>query len=130
MDDIKVISGTTSVYKSSKIKDFQQTESFPLAWEIILRNDKEGRSFARDLENIFLKFPKEKGLLLDTELDSTEPVRCMECVFKDRDSFKQVINQAFKNRSFIDEEKGKLIPKLKLFDAATKELKHALAIAC
>ena len=131
MDKIKVITGTTSVYDSHKIKEpFKQANDYPIVWEVIFRNDTEGKAFAVDLAKTFRELLKEKGFVLDTEIPTDEPVRCIECVFKDKDSFRKVLNQVFKERSFMDEPKEQIVPKIKLLDDASKLMQRYAAVAC
>ena len=131
MDKVTVISGTTSVYDSHKMKEpFKQANDYPIVWEVIFRNDAEGKAFAADMAKTFRELPKEKGFILDTEIPTDEPVRCIECVFKDKDSFRRVLNQTFKNRSFMDESKEQIIPKVKLLNDANKLMQRYAAVAC
>ncbi|MEM6359634.1 MAG: hypothetical protein AAF731_06060 [Bacteroidota bacterium] len=131
MDKINVVSGTTTVYDTHQMKEpLAQADDYPIAWEIVFRNDRQGKDFAAALTESFRELPKEKGFVLDTEIPINEPVRCIECVFKDKDSFRRVLNQVFKDRSFVDELTGKVIPKIQLLNDATKLVQRHAALVC
>ncbi len=116
--DTKVIYGTTEVYDSSDARGFTESENYPIAWEIIFVNDAVGKEFAANANMAFSKLPKEKGYLLNFEGEDSEATRCLECVFKDKSTLRQFLNESMPDITIYDEHKNKVIPKQKLLDKA------------
>lgn len=130
MDDIDIISGTTSVYASAEMKEpFEQANDYPITWEVIFLNDDVGKAFANDINESFKSLHKSDGFILDTDLSINEPVRCIECVFKNKDSFRKIMNQVFSNRTFVDESKDQIVPKIQLLNNADKIIQPSAALS-
>lgn len=116
--DTRVIYAVTQVYDSSEAKGFLESEQYPIAWEIIFANDAVGKEFSENALAALTNTSKEKACLLGFEGDSSESARCFECAFKDRDSFRQFLNESLSNLTIYDEQKNKVVPKQKLLDKA------------
>lgn len=127
----KVIAGSTNVFASKEMKDFKESTTYPLAWEIIFPRDKTGEAFSHEIRQQFQALPKEKAKLLPSDYPITDKVQCIECVFKDRDSLRQVLSPVATKFSFFDEAKAKVIPTLELYKQADQALKpQRVAAVC
>jgi len=116
----QTISGVTQVYPGSKAKGFDQAGQYPIAWEIMYRNDEAGQAFADDVLKAIHALPAGKGVVMQLDGKAGDSARCLDCAFRDRDSFRQVVNAAFRDRLFYDEVADRLVPKQRLLDAAAK----------
>jgi len=129
MSNVKTLQGQTTVCNSSQIKDFKQTKDYPLAWEIIFLNDKTGTEFALNTQKAFRDLPKQQGYIIGFSDDHTAPIRCLNCVFKNKDAFRKILNDTLKGITIFDEITEKLIPKTSIIKDADKALNIKLAIA-
>lgn len=119
MDDVRVISGTTQAYHSSEAKGFGESDRYPIAWELIFTNDATGKQFAANIEKAFASLPREKGYILDFQGGVNDVARCVECVFRDRDTFRKILNESLPDMAIYDEHEGKVISKLEMVERAT-----------
>lgn len=125
----KSIQGVSNIYDSTKAKDFDKPQNYPLAWEIMFVNDKAGKEFSLNAIKAFSELPKEKGYILAFQGDHKAPARCLECVFKNKDTFRKILNETLKGISFYDEKTSKIIPKTIMLKDAGKLLTSKMSMA-
>ena len=126
---MKAIQGITNVYDSSEAKGFDNSKDYPIAWEVIFVNDKTGKEFSLNTIKAFTELPKEQGYVMDFQGDHRDPTLCLECVFKNKDAFRKILNETFKDIAFFDEQTQVVIPKMKMLQDAGKVLSNKMALA-
>lgn len=119
MADVRVISGTTQVYHSSEAKAFGESDRYPIAWELIFTNDAAGKQLTANVEKAFASLPREKGYIMDFQGGANDVARCVECVFRDKDTFRKILNESLPDMVIYDEQEGKVISKLEMVERAT-----------
>ena len=121
--DIHYIQGVTDLYQTSQEKGFIEAAQYPLAWEVIFDNNKEGKVMVEDILKTFHEgFPKEKGKLFKLDGEVSDIARCITCIFKDSDAFRQFLKTAMKDKVIVDESEKRIIPSQLLVDKAKQVL--------
>ncbi len=116
---VKYVDGVATVYNSQEAQDFKDSDKYPVALELIFKNDKSGKELAANLNQAFSHLPKSRGYLLPQECTPDDPTRCFEGVFKDAASLGKVLNSAFGNEiAFVDEQKKAVVPRFELVEEA------------
>lgn len=128
MAEVRVISGTTQVYHSSEAKGFEESDRYPIAWELIFINDAAGKQLTANVEKAFASLPREKGYIMDFQGGENDVARSVECVFRDKDAFRKILNESLPDMAIYDEQEGKVIPKLEMVERA-KALTQEAALA-
>ena len=118
MNSIEMVYCVSEVYDSSKANEFTDFEKYPIAWEVIFRNDKAGKQLVENVYAAMEQFPKEHGYVLGLDGEQTDIARCLECVFKDEHSFNRLLNKALNGIALYDEDKKQIIPRQELVDNA------------
>lgn len=118
MDKTKSISGLIAVFDSSRAENFRDAAKYPLAWEVVFVNDSVGKEFAANVRQAFAGLPEEKGYVLSFEEETTAPVRCLECVFRDKAAFVKILNETMRDIAFYDEQEKGVVPKYSLLEEA------------
>ena len=129
MENIQAVTGVTSVYPSGETEGFQDSEHYPIAWEFMFVNDEAGRTFTARLEAVLARFPKEKGYMLDLDGKDSDAARSVECVFRDRDSFRQLLHETMGDMTIFDEQRQAVVPKQALIDTARNLARHSAMAA-
>ncbi len=129
MNNTKTIQGQSNVYDSSEAKGFKQSKNYPIAWEIIFLNDDTGKEFALNTEKSFSQLPKEQGYIVGLSDDANAPIRCLDCVFKNKDAFRKILNETLKGITIYDEIAEKVTPKTKMLQNAGKVLTAKMELA-
>lgn len=124
---IKAVTGVTEVYDSREAQGFEQAAEYPIAWEIMYRNDSGGQVFARQLQEALNALPSGKAMPMAQEEAGSEAARSAEIAFADLDSFRQVVHAAFNGLTLCDEQQRSVIPRQQLIDTARPFVKVALA---
>lgn len=117
MDQGKFVTGIFSVYDSAVAQDFKDSNSYPIGFEAIFRNDAVGREFALNIQVAMTKLSPEKGVLYRIEGTPEESARGADCFFRDADTLRQVLNEALPGIAIQHEERG-VLPKIALIEEA------------
>lgn len=129
MNNTKTIQGQSIVYDSSQSKGFKHSKNYPIAWEIIFLNDDTGSEFALNAEKSFSQLPKEQGYIIGLSDDANAPIRCLDCVFKNKDAFRKILNETLKNITVYNEIVEKVTPKTEMLQNAGKVLAAKMELA-
>ena len=129
MNKIKTLQGIANVYDSSEAKGFEDSENYPIAWELVFLNDSVGKEFSLNALKTFRQIPKEQGYILDFGGEHKDLARCLECVFRTKDTFRKVLNETLKDMAVYNEQTKEVIPKMTMLADAGKVLSSKMAIA-
>lgn len=117
MNPGKFISGIFSVYDSTQARDFKDSDRYPIAFEVIFRNDAAGQEFATKLQIAVRKFAPERAVLYHVEGMAEDRARSMDCFFSDADTFRWVLNESLPGIGINHDERG-ILPKMTLIEEA------------
>ena len=126
IENTKVVSGTTQVYQSSEASGFPEPDRYPIAWELIFTNDAAGKEFAANLEKAFAALPRRRGYIMDFQGNPDDIARCVECVFRDKDTFRKILNESLPDIAIYDEQECTIIPKLEMIERANELTQKAV----
>ncbi|MBR9919543.1 MAG: hypothetical protein GYB31_01810 [Bacteroidetes bacterium] len=103
MNQLDMVYCVSEVYDSSKAAGFAESEKYPIAWEVMFRNDNAGKQLIENIYSAFEQLPKERGQVIG--LDGEH-------------SFKQILNKALNGLALFDENANQVVPRQQLVDIA------------
>ena len=118
MNKNNTVQGIADVYDSSTISDFKNAHSYPIGLEMVFINDDTGKDFFVKVLKAFNELPKEKAYIVDFEANETNVTRSIDCVFRDKDTFRQVVNKTLDEFRFYDEREKRITPRNQMIDEA------------
>jgi len=125
------VSCVSNVYDSSEAKGFPQAEDYPVAWEIIYRNDESGKVFTSKVQDVMHALSDQDGIIMATQGEYSDVARSIELVFASADAFRKATHSILKDIRLHQEQDGRLITKHQLIQdarAVVQERAAALAV--
>ena len=118
LSQVDMVYCVCEVYDSSKATGFEESDKYPIAWEVIFRNDNAGKQLIENLYSAFEQLPKVRGKVIGLDGEHSDIARCLECVFDNEHSFKQILNKSLNGLTLFDENTNRFYPKHQLIDEA------------
>jgi len=112
------VSCVSNVYDSSKAKGFTQAEDYPVAWEVIYRNDDSGKAFTSKVQDLMHELSDQEGIIMAAQGEHSDMARSIELAFASADAFQKAARSILKDIRLHQEQDGKLITKHQLGQAA------------
>ena len=106
-----------AAYASAEAREFKDSDRYPIAFEVIFRNNAAGQEFATKLQIAVRKFAPEKAVLYHVDGTTEDRARSMDCFFSDADTFRWVLNEALLGMGINHDERG-ILPKMTLIEEA------------
>jgi len=125
------VSCVSNVYDSSEAKGFTQAEDYPIAWEIIYRNDESGKAFTAKVQDVMHELSDQEGIIMATQGEYSDVARSVELAFASADAFRKATHLILKDIRLHQEQDGKLLTKHHLVQDAqsvVQERKSALMV--
>jgi len=125
------VSCVSSVYDSAKAKDFSHPDTYPIAWEIIYRNDESGKALTAKVHEVMEELDDKDGMIMAMQGEHSDVARSVELSFASADAFSKAVRSILKDIRLHQEQDGKLITKHQLIQNArsvVQERTAALAV--
>lgn len=97
--------GITNVYKSAEASGFGDAANYPIAWEVIAIHNAAGKTFVQSVRAAFKKVDRSEGYVVTLDAGIEDTVLCLMCVFRDKASFRNVLNTCMADVVIYDEHR-------------------------
>ena len=116
MSKTHAVSCITEVYNSSEAQGFDLSKSYPVAWEIIYRNDAGGRKLTDTVYEVMQQMNEAEGIIMQLQGKETDIARSAELAFSTSAAFGKAVHAVLKNIHLHNDGDGQLITKYKLIE--------------
>lgn len=97
--------GITDVYNSAEASGFDDESNYPIAWEVIAIHNAAGKTFVQSIRAAFKKVDRSEGYVVNLDAGTEDPMLCLMCVFRDKASFRNVLDTCMADVVIYDEHR-------------------------
>jgi len=112
------VSCITEVYDSAEAEDFDYSDAYPIAWEIIYRNDTGGKELTAKVWEVMEDMEEGQGVIMQWQGKSDDSARSVELAFFSFETFRKAVHAILKNIRLHNDADGQLITKHNLIGQA------------